>query len=76
MTQATLTPDALRRVGEALWGDKWQAALAAAWTVNDRTVRSWASGRLVFPAARIADLRDLAQQRGADIAAIAPLLSP
>lgn len=63
----TIPPDILRRVGEACYGERWQSALAAAWNVNDRTVRSWASGRMEFPPARIADLRETLQRRRRDI---------
>lgn len=76
MMQATLDPDQLRLVGEALFGSRWQAELAQRWNVNDRTVRSWASGRRAFPAERIPDLAGLAMDRTKEIAAIAPLLRP
>lgn len=36
--------DLLRRVGEALYGPRWQTDLAQALAVNDRTVRRWVSG--------------------------------
>lgn len=72
----TLTPDELRAVGTALWGDRWQSEMSRAWQVNDRTVRSWASGRMTFPHARIADLLDLAHDRIDDIQAIRAILDP
>jgi len=67
MTETTLAPELLRRAGEAAYGERWQSALAAAWNLNDRTVRSWLSGRMVFPSARIADLIRLLQTRRRDI---------
>jgi DNA-directed RNA polymerase subunit RPC12/RpoP len=35
----------LRQCGEALYGARWQTALADALHVNDRTVRAWLTGR-------------------------------
>lgn len=49
-----LTPELLRSVGEALYGDYWQSALARDLGVASRTVRRWAAGgEAVRP--RIAD---------------------
>lgn len=46
-----MTPAALRRAGEALYGPRWQSALAAALNVNRRTVAGWAAGtRNGYPA--------------------------
>jgi hypothetical protein len=36
--------DLVRLVGEALFGDRWQAPLGRLVDVNDRTVRRWAAG--------------------------------
>src|SRR5262245_23213052 len=33
--------DLLKRIGEALYGDRWQRQLAKALGVSDRTVRRW-----------------------------------
>jgi hypothetical protein len=35
----------LSQCGEALYGARWQTALADALHVNDRTVRAWLTGR-------------------------------
>lgn len=77
MTLKTLTPDQLRLVGSALWGEHWQAEMSRDWGVNSRTIRAWASNtdnRMSFPAARLADLKELARRRVEQIAAIAHLL--
>lgn len=39
-----MTPADLRTVGEALYGERWQAPLADALGVNRRTVQRWAAG--------------------------------
>jgi hypothetical protein len=36
--------DLLRSVGEALYGERWQAPLAEALAINPRTVQRWAVG--------------------------------
>ncbi len=33
--------DLLKRIGEALYGDRWQRQMARALGVSDRTVRRW-----------------------------------
>lgn len=40
-----MNPEELRNAGEALFGPKWQTALARALPVNPRTVRAWLSGK-------------------------------
>jgi hypothetical protein len=47
----------LRRVGEALYGDRWQSALAHELQINERTMRRWLSGAQPVPADRWAELR-------------------
>src|SRR3546814_8463674 len=39
----------LRFVGEALYGERWQAPLAADLSVSDRTVRYWLSSATTCP---------------------------
>lgn len=54
-----MTPDFLRRAGEALYGPQWQSELARALDVNGRTVRRWAAGDTAIPdwlAARLLEL--------------------
>jgi hypothetical protein len=40
-----MTPEELRKVGERLYGQRWQSKLAKALPVNVRTVRYWLSGK-------------------------------
>lgn len=39
---SSVSPDALRAAGEALYGERWQSPLARDLDVNDRTMRRWA----------------------------------
>ena len=41
----------------AIWGHKWQNALARALKINDRTVRRWASGDVPIPESVERDIR-------------------
>jgi DNA-binding transcriptional regulator YdaS (Cro superfamily) len=38
-----------QKVGEALYGSRWQTDMAAALGVSDRTVRRWAGGKFPLP---------------------------
>ena len=40
------TAELLRTAGEALYGARWQSALALDLAVSDRTVRHWLAGRM------------------------------
>lgn len=53
----------LRRVGAALYGSRWQAALAGDLGVNDRTMRRWVSGEWPVPERAWGELRQLVTQR-------------
>ena len=44
-----MTPAELKKAGEALYGPRWQTALARALGVNARTVRRWAYGDRRIP---------------------------
>ena len=39
-----MTPDQFRKLGEALYGPRWQSSLAHELQLADRTVRRWAAG--------------------------------
>jgi hypothetical protein len=54
-----MTPQRLSRIGEALYGPSWRAALAAALKVNERTIRRWA-----------ADISEIPPGLGSDLAAL------
>jgi hypothetical protein len=58
-----MTPELLRRVGEALYGERWQNALAHELQINERTMRRWLSGAWDVPTERLAELRELVIQR-------------
>lgn len=51
-----MTPNLLRRVGEALFGERWQSSLARDLAVSDRTMRRWAAGDVPIPHAVAVDL--------------------
>lgn len=63
--------DLLRRTGEALYGERWQSALARELHLNERTIRSYLSGRDPIPDWLWAELRKLVIERGARLAALA-----
>ena len=46
---STLSAQRLDRIGAALYGPRWQSALADELGVWDRTVRRWASGETPLP---------------------------
>jgi hypothetical protein len=64
----------LRRVGEALYGERWQSALSRDLGVNDRTMRRWASGEDMPRHGVIVDLQALVNQRSTDLQQCAELL--
>ena len=45
-----MTPALLRKVGECLYGTRWQSELARALGVTDRTMRRWVNGTHAIPA--------------------------
>jgi hypothetical protein len=64
-----MTPDTLRHVGEALFGPRWQAALADELGVTRRTVSGWAAGDYAIPASVQADLKRILLERAETIVA-------
>lgn len=44
MVGRVIAPDLLSRLGEALYGPRWQGALARDLGVSDRTIRRWLDG--------------------------------
>lgn len=61
----------LRRVGAALYGSRWQAALAGDLGVNDRTMRRWVSGEWPVPDRAWAELGQLVIRRRDTLLAVA-----
>lgn len=66
-----MTPDLLRKIGEALYGERWQSSLAAELGVSDRTVRRWVAGVDQPRPGVWGDLRRLVVKRGERLAALA-----
>lgn len=59
-----LGPDALRKVGEALYGERWQTDIARDLGLSDaRRVRQWLSNDRPIPAGVWADLNVLVNER-------------
>ncbi len=57
----------LHKIGEALYGERWQTALAKALGISPRYVRSWLQGRAPVPQHRVEQIRDLCGKRMAEI---------
>lgn len=62
-----MTPTNLAEIGRALYGERWQTALAADLGVADRTMRRWAAGTSPAPPGIEAELRRLLEERGVEI---------
>ena len=62
---------ALARAGVALYGDRWQTALARDLGVSSRAVRYWASGYEPISRARWMTIADLLERRAAECRAVA-----
>jgi len=61
-----LTPDGLKAVGEALFGEwGWQTRLAETLEVDGSTVRRWVSGAVSVPGPVKVALRLMLERRGA-----------
>lgn len=58
-----MTPS-LETIGEALFGPRWQTALASEIGVSDRTMRRWVASPESIPEGAWADIRDLCARRG------------
>lgn len=73
-----MTPDLLRAVGEALYGEYWIKPLAGALQVNERTVQRWAAGeylpRIEAQAGILGDTRALLVARGHDLARVVEMV--
>ena len=66
-----MTPRAyLAAAGEALYGPRWQSALADDLGVNRKAIQRWMNGRLEIPESLPDELRALLAARGKTIAAL------
>jgi predicted transcriptional regulator len=54
-----MTPELLRRAGEALYGPQWRRAIAADLGITDRTIRRWIAGSFPIPAAVALELANI-----------------
>jgi DNA-binding transcriptional regulator YiaG len=61
-----MTPDQFRKLGEALYGPRWQSNMAHELGVADRTVRRWLVGRAI-PAGVEDALRAICARRQQEI---------
>ena len=57
-----MTREIFQQVGEALYGPRWQAAMARDLGVQLRSVQRWLSGERVMPDIRV-ELADLLKRR-------------
>lgn len=62
------------RTGHALYGERWQAALAADLEISDRTLRRWISGDATIPDGVAVDLLRLVTERAGELDDLAELL--
>lgn len=68
---ATIGPAGLERIGEALYGPRWQTDLARDLELSDaRRVRQWIAGERPIPPGVWADLSSLVKQRRMTLAAV------
>lgn len=66
-----MTPDLLRRIGQAMYGERWQTALAHDLGMSDRRVRGWALGEGKPRPGVIEDLRVLLEWRREELIRVA-----
>lgn len=64
----------LKRVGEALYGPRWQSEVARDLDVSDRTVRRWVDGSYDVPDGVYLELLALCQERAAELDALVEML--
>ena len=64
----------LWRVGEALYGPRWQSEIARDLKVSDRTVRRWVDGSYDVPDGVFQDLLALCQERAAELHQLVEIL--
>ena len=60
--------------GRALYGERWQAALAADLEISDRTLRRWIAGDATIPDGVAVDLLRLVTERAGELDSIADSL--
>jgi hypothetical protein len=65
-----MSVDLVSRVGRALYGEGWRAALARELGISDRSFRVWASGRSAVPVGILEELLELLEIRDTELAAL------
>lgn len=68
------TPETFAKIGAALRGPSWRAALADDLGVAERTVRRWEHGEAAIPAGVWGDLAKLCRKHSAELAKLADQL--
>lgn len=68
---AIISPDTLRRIGEALYGHQWQLALARELDISERSMRYLASGERPVHEGIAFDLLRTIEDREGDLHEIA-----
>jgi transposase-like protein len=64
-----MTPELLKRAGEALYGPRWQSALARDLGVSDRTIRRWvADHQYDYPKGLAGEIAALLKPRADELA--------
>ena len=63
MHPTAMTPDELAATGRALYGERWQTALAQDLQVADRTMRRWVSGDSPIPDGVRTQVREILGER-------------
>jgi hypothetical protein len=58
-----LTPEKLASVGRAVYGERWQTALARDLHISDRTIRRWSVGSSPIPASMERDIWAVVEDR-------------
>jgi hypothetical protein len=74
MTTPALTPDQLAGIGRALYGELWQAEMARALGVADRSIRRWLAGDRAVGAGVAEDLATICATRGQALAQWAQII--
>ena len=64
---ATRAAELLRRIGESLYGSRWQTDLSNAISVSDRSMRRWLSGQDQIPEGVWRDIRLNVESRWIDL---------